>query len=129
MRGFSAEGAGSELGQIETSIYRKDFSVYIRDLLDRTTLARPAMFRTNDTSVSPLAKLFDELIFGVNDERRVECGERLPGHYRGTIKKAFGTMNRGGRAYSHQGYQRVTQHVICDCHGGNYRRANTLTAQ
>ncbi len=64
--------------------------VDICDLLDSTPLSRPAMLRSDDAPIRALSELLDELILGVDDERRVESLERVALHPRclgaGTVR-------------------------------------------
>lgn len=54
--------------------------VNVRNLLDSASLARPSVFRRDHASVRALAELFHELVFRVDDERRVEGLEGVPLH-------------------------------------------------
>lgn len=59
---------------------RAYLGVDVGDLLDSAAFARPAMASGDDAAISALAKFLDELVFGVNDESRVESGEAMPLH-------------------------------------------------
>ncbi len=54
--------------------------VDVCDFLYGTTLAGTTVLSGDHTSIRALAELLDELVFGVDDEGRIEGGERVTLH-------------------------------------------------
>lgn len=52
----------------------------VGDLLDCTSFTRATVASSDDAAISALSEFLDKLIFGVDDESRVERGERMPLH-------------------------------------------------
>jgi hypothetical protein len=57
------------------------FGVNVGNLLDRTTFTGAAVCSSHDTAVCTLTQLFDELVFRVDYESRVEGLKRVPLHH------------------------------------------------
>src|SRR5712691_11201518 len=68
----------------------------IRDLLDRTFLAPTLVLGSNDAAVGTLSELFFKLVLGIDDERRVESGERVPFH--DFVRRSTSAFERGKRS-------------------------------
>ena len=55
--------------------YLTHLGIDIADLLNIASLSSTAMSRRDDAAISDLPELLDKLVFGVDLEFRVECGE------------------------------------------------------
>ena len=84
MSGVWAIWPGDVLDLSEASFGQDTLSIDVGDFLDRTTFSRSTMFSGDDTSVGTLAEFFDELVLGIDNERRVKGGKRVSLHRSGS---------------------------------------------